>query len=329
VSGTRRRVPSAVIDRAAAALRAGRLVAFPTETVYGLGANALDADAVRRIFAAKGRPADNPLIVHVDDVAHLGALVSNVTPLASRLAARYWPGPLTLVLQASSAVPAVTRGGLATVAVRVPDHPVALRLLRAAGLPIAAPSANRSGRPSPTTAEHVRADLGDAVDVIVDGGACRLGVESTVVDARGAVPIVLREGMITREELGLTSRAAAAAPPVSASPGTRYRHYTPTCRVRIAAPGQAAATASRLARAGEHVGLVGAEPTPRGVTEIARVAGAEALAAHLYWSLRAAEVAGVDVLVIEAVPEQGVGRAVMDRLRRAATDERSDTAGFH
>ena len=310
-----------MIDRAAATLRAGRLVAFPTETVYGLGAHALDENAVRRIFAVKGRPADNPLIVHLVDAADLDALVSTVTPLARRLAARYWPGPLTLVLQAASAVPAVTRGGLATVAVRVPDHPVALRLLRAAGVPVAAPSANRSGRPSPTTAQHVRADLGDAVDVIVDGGACELGVESTVVDARGVVPTVLREGMITREDLGVPPATTPHAHALAASPGTRYRHYTPACRLEIGPPGQAAAIARRLAQTGEHVGLVGTEAAPPGVTQIARVAGADALATHLYGSLRAAEAAGVDVLVIEAVPERGVGRAVMDRLRRAAADQ--------
>ncbi len=243
-----------------------------------------------------------------------------MTPLARRLAARYWPGPLTLVLQAAPSVPAVTRGGLENVGVRVPDHPVALRLPRAAGVPVAAPSANRSGRPSPTTAQHVRADLGDAVDLIVDGGSCDLGIESTVVDARGAVPIVLREGMVTRELLGVSSASTPQAHALAASPGTRYRRYTPACRVQIAPPGQAAATARRLAQAGEHVGLVGTEPAPPGVTQIARIAGAAALATHLYGSLRAAETAGVDVLVIEAVPERGVGRAAMDRLRRAATD---------
>lgn len=315
------RASAAVIDRAAATLRAGGLVAFPTETVYGLGANALDEAAVRRIFAAKGRPVDNPLIVHIADASHLDALCSSVTPLARQLAARHWPGPLTLVLQATPAVPAVTRGGLETVAVRVPDHPVALHLLRAARVPIAAPSANRSGRPSPTTAEHVRADFGDAVDVIVDGGPCGLGVESTVVDARGDVPIVLREGMITREELGVPEGSPSDAAALTASPGTRYRHYTPTCRVEIAPSGQAAAIAARLAQAGEHVGLVGTEPAPPSVTEIASVNGAEALAAHLYRALRAAEAAGVDVLVVEAVADRGVGRAVMDRLRRAATGE--------
>ncbi len=314
-----------MIEQAAAALRAGRLVAFPTETVYGLGADALDEDAVRRIFAAKGRPADNPLIVHIGDVSDLDALVTHVTPLARRLAARHWPGPLTLVLEAAPAVPAVTRGGLATVAVRMPDHPVALELLRTADIPVAAPSANRSGRPSPTTAAHVRADLGDAVAVVVDGGPCGLGVESTVVDARGEVPVVLREGMITREQLGLADDGTPEPDGLAGSPGLRYRHYAPTCRVEIAAPGTATSTARRLADDGSRVGIVSLEAAPEGVTGIARVTGAESLAAHLYAALRAAEAAGVDVLVIEAVEEHGVGRAVMDRVRRAAGNGWAET----
>ncbi len=307
-----------MIDEAAAALRAGELVAFPTETVYGLGANALDPDAVRRIFAAKGRPADNPLIVHIAHAADMEQLVVTVTPLARKLAARYWPGPLTLVLDAAAAVPVVTRGGLDTVAVRIPDHPVALQLLQAARVPVAGPSANRSGRPSPTTAEHVRADLGDAVQVIVDGGPCTLGVESTVVDARGVVPVVLREGMITREELGVGTAESVDEAELTMSPGTRYRHYAPTCHVVVAPSGDAVAVAAQLVEDGQQVGLVGPSPAPSGVTQIARVSGADALAAHLYAALRAAETAGVDVLVVEAVEEHGVGRAVMDRVRRAA-----------
>ena len=296
-------VPDEVIAAAAAALRDGRLVAFPTETVYGLGANALDERAVRRIFAVKGRPADNPLIVHLGDAAGLDAVVASVTPLARELADRHWPGPLTLVLEAGPAVP---------------DHRVALRLLRAAEVPVAAPSANRSGRPSPTSAAHVRADLGEDVDVIVDGGPCDLGVESTVVDARGSEPVVLREGMISREQLGVRPDAVVAREVTSASPGTRYRHYQPDCAVEIAAPGQGPATATRLAEEGLRVGLVASGPAPPGVTAIAQVERPEELAARLYGALRAAEAADLDVLVVEAVPEQGVGRAVMDRLRRAA-----------
>lgn len=304
------------IAAAAAVLRAGGLVAFPTETVYGLGANALDAAAVRRVFAAKGRPADNPLIVHVASLAAALEVAAWLSPLARSLAERFWPGPLTLVVEADPAVPAVTTGGLTTVAVRIPDHPVALALLRAAGVPVAAPSANRSGRPSPTTAQHVADDLGQAVDVVVDGGACHVGVESTVVDARGDVPVILREGAVTREDLGLTGDAATGD--LRASPGTRYGHYAPSCPVELVATGDGPARARRLRDSGRRVGLVGFAPAPEGVVSLAVVRDAAELGRRLYALLRAAERERVDVLVVEAVPETGIGRAVMDRLRRAA-----------
>ncbi|GGI04577.1 L-threonylcarbamoyladenylate synthase [Egicoccus halophilus] len=308
-------VDPAALARAAAALRAGGLVAFPTETVYGLGADALRAPAVRRIFAAKGRPADNPLIVHLADDEQVPT-VAVWTPLARGLAREYWPGPLTLVLDAHPRVPAVTTGGLASVAVRIPDHPVAQALLHASGLPVAAPSANRSGRPSPTLADHVTADLGTAVDVVLDGGPTTVGVESTVVDARGERPVVLREGSVTRESLGLLGAATPDAR--RASPGTRYRHYAPRCRVELAAPARAAAAARHLAASGARVGLVARAPAPDDVLEIGRFTDAADLARRLYGLLRDAEDAGVDVLVVETVPEAGVGRAVQDRLRRAA-----------
>lgn len=300
---------------AAALLRTGGLVAFPTETVYGLGAHALDEQAVRRVFAAKGRPADNPLIVHVASVEEVEAVAVSVPPTARRLAERYWPGPLTLVLDARPEVPSVTRGGRGTIAVRVPAHPLALELLRAARVPVAAPSANRSGRPSPTTAAHVRADLGDAVDLVLDGGPCVLGLESTVVDARGPVPIVLREGTLTAVELGAVAGTAAQ---LGASPGTRHRHYAPRCRVVVAPVGQGAAVADSLVADGRRVALVGPSRASDDVQLLAEVDGAEDLGRRLYALLREAEDAQVDVVVVEAVPERGVGRAVMDRLRRAA-----------
>jgi L-threonylcarbamoyladenylate synthase len=309
----------AAVARAGAVLRGGGLVAFPTETVYGLGGNALDEGAVRRIFAAKGRPADNPLIVHIGEWRALATVAAAVPPLAARLAEQFWPGPLTLVVDAAPAVPAVTRGGLSTVAVRMPDHPVALALLEAAGVPVAAPSANRSGRPSPTTAAHVAADLGDAVDVLVDGGPCRVGVESTVVDARGEAPIVLRQGAVSIEEL----LPAGSVPPPSpaelaASPGTRYRHYAPGCRVEIAPAGGGPERAAALAAGGHSVGLVATAPAEPPVRTLATFDDAETLARVLYEALRASEDVGVDVVVVEGVPERGIGRAVMDRLRRAA-----------
>jgi L-threonylcarbamoyladenylate synthase len=306
------------LAEAADILRSGGLVGFPTETVYGLGANAYDARAIQRVFAVKGRPPDNPLIVHVADIAGFEGVAARVTPLARALARRYCPGPLTLVLEARVELPTITTGGLATVAVRVPDHPVASALLTRVDLPIAAPSANRSGRPSPTTAGHVLADLGAEVDLILDGGPCPVGVESTVVDARGERPVVLREGSITREELGTASRPAAGDHELVASPGTRYRHYAPDCRVVLVPAGEGASQAFQLAQQGRTVGLVAPAPPPDGVVEIARFDDAGDLARQLYAALRDAELAGVEVLVVESVAEDGIGRAVMDRLRRAA-----------
>lgn len=328
------RPDAAGLARAVRILRAGGVIGMPTETVYGLAADALDPDAVARIFALKGRPADNPLIVHLASTRGLDQVVADVTPLAIRLAHRFWPGPLTLVLEADVAVPVIATGGLSTVAVRVPDHPVASALLTAFGAPLAAPSANRSGRPSPTTAAHVVADLGDDLEVVLDGGACLVGVESTVVDVRGTTPVVLREGSITREDLevalgrpsassaAVTGLAAsmdlAASPEVAASPGTRYRHYTPRCEVELVAVGAGPArSAARLAE-GRRVGLVATSAAPEGVIEVARYLDAPALAQQLYAALRDAELADVELLVVESVAEVGVGRAVMDRLRRAA-----------
>lgn len=304
------------IARAGAVLRHGGLVALPTETVYGLGANAWDAAAVRRIFEAKGRPADNPLIVHFAAAEQLAQVTATITPLARALADRFWPGPLTIVLDAAAGLPSVTTGGLRTVAVRVPGHAVARAVIEAAGVPVAAPSANRSGRPSPTTAEHVVADLGDRIDLLIDAGPTGLGLESTVVDARGALPVILREGALTREQLGV-----GPAPPVpdAPSPGTRYRHYAPTCAVEIVAPAHLAARAQTLAGQGLRAGVVAPDRCRvEGAVSVIRFADVDELARGLYGAFRDAEAAELDVLLCSAVPETGVGRAVMDRLRRAA-----------
>jgi L-threonylcarbamoyladenylate synthase len=302
---------------AVALLKSGGLVAFPTETVYGLGARAFDASAARRVYKAKGRPSDNPLIVHVCDEAMLARVVKRVTPLARRLIDAFWPGPLTLILEKSASVPdAVTAGGR-TVAVRCPGHPAARALIRALGEPVAAPSANLSGRPSPTTAAHVLRDLRGRVALILDGGPCRKGLESAIVDARGARPVVLRHGTLSAESI---SRAAgvplgtvgASAP---ASPGTRHRHYAPSCRVVLAAP-----SLVRRGKLASGAGLV--HRTPRTGDRLAfsrRVrGGVQAYAAALFSALREAEAAGVKTLYVETVPERGAGRAVMDRLRRAS-----------
>ena len=308
----------AAIERAAAVLRAGGLVAFPTETVYGLGADALDAAAVRGIFAAKGRPADNPLIVHVADAAAVRPLVTAVTPAAEALMS-FWPGPLTLVLPRAKVVPDATTAGQPTVALRVPAHPAALALLRACGRPIAAPSANRSGRPSPTTAQHVREDLDGRVDVILDGGPTQVGLESTVVDCTRAVPLVLRTGGLPVEAL----RAAVGAVDVlvgqdpeamARSPGLRHRHYAPRARVVLVEPGDAAAMG------GEGVAVMSRRAAPAGFVGRWRVMPLEleGYARELFAALRELDEAGARVIVVEAVPAEGLGRAIADRLRRAA-----------
>jgi len=308
----------AAIARAAEVLRRGGLVAFPTETVYGLGADALDEHAVRRIFAAKGRPADNPLIVHVAAASQARALARAVPPAAEQLMS-LWPGPLTLVLPRADAVPDVTTAGQDTVAVRIPDHPAALALLRACGRPVAAPSANRSGRPSPTTAEHVRADLDGVVDVILDGGPCAVGLESTVVDVTRATPMVLRAGGLSLEAL----RAAVGAVDVlsgqdpeamSRSPGLRHRHYAPRARVVLVAPGQAAVMG------GEAVAVMSRSPRPPGFAGRWKQMpdALEGYAQGLFAALRELDAPGVETIVVETVPEVGLGRAIADRLRRAA-----------
>lgn len=308
----------AAIARAAAVIRAGGLVAFPTETVYGLGADALDPAAVRAIFAAKGRPADNPLIVHVPEASSIAPLVREVSPAAERLTA-LWPGPLALVLPRSERVPDVTTAGQPTVALRVPAHPAALALLRACGRPLAAPSANRSGRPSPTTAAHVLADLDGVVDVILDGGPARVGVESTVVDVTRAPPLVLRVGGTPVEALraavGEVEVLAGQDPEAMArSPGLRHRHYAPRAPVVLVPAGAA------LACAGEDDAVMSREPAPPGFRGRWRVMPGEpeGYARELFAALRELDAAGPRRIVVEAVPEAGLGRAIMDRLRRAA-----------
>lgn len=306
---------------AADILRAGGLVAFPTETVYGLGARAYDASAALRIYKAKGRPSNNPLIVHVADEAMLADVVKRVTPLAHRLMDAFWPGPLTLILEKSSRVPAAVTAGGRTVAVRCPGHPAARALIRALGEPIAAPSANLSGRPSPTTAAHVLRDLRGRVALILDGGPCLKGLESAIVDARGSRPVMLRHGTLTAESISRAAGAPLRVPGGTSplSPGTKHRHYAPSCRVILVPP----AMVRRGALTGLSVsgaGLVHRAPWPglRPAFAVRVRGGAGAYAAALFSALRNAEAASVKTLYVETVPDRGVGRAVMDRLRRAA-----------
>ena len=317
------RVDTAEIARAVEVLRAGGLVAFPTETVYGLGADARNAAAARRIFDAKGRPPDNPLIAHVVDLDTAERLVAHPTALARLLARRWWPGPLTLVVPVREEVPREVTGGLDTVGIRSPAHPVARVMLQRSGLAIAAPSANRSGRPSPTTARHVADDLGETVDMILDGGPCSIGVESTVVDARGTVPVVLRDGALSRETLmadtGTDDREATADDDgLIRSPGTRYRHYAPDCEVRVLTAIDIAEAANKLIEAGARVGAVVPCDVSAGRADvITRFSSSDDLARRLFAALRRADERDCDVLLVARIDELGVGRAVMDRLRRA------------
>ena len=316
------------IERAAALIRNGGLVAFPTETVYGLGADAVNEQAIRRLFEAKGRPPDNPLIVHIGSRAMLDMVAASVSPRVEMLIEACWPGPLTIVLNRRPEVPPAVSAGLPTVAVRMPNNAVALALIRAAGTPIAAPSANRSGRPSPTTAAHVLLDLEGRIDLILDGGPTRIGIESTVLDMTGDVPAVLRLGWLTRErlaELVGEVRQSPSEEELQRSPGTRYRHYSPRARVVLVEDG----SPFSLAEACHHylpagtVGFIGhskSAVSEINVRSIMLEPTAADYARRIYSAFREMDEHGVDVVVVEGISEQGEGAAVMDRLRRAASE---------
>jgi L-threonylcarbamoyladenylate synthase len=313
----------AAIAAGAKALAAGRLVAFPTETVYGLGANALDPDAVAAIFAAKGRPTDHPLICHVASADALAPLVAEVTPAARALASAFWPGPLTLVMPRSRAVPDAVTGGRDTVAVRVPAHPVALALLRAFDGPVAAPSANRFGRPSPTTASDVADELGDAVAVILDGGPCEIGIESTVVDLTCDPPQVLRPGRISAEQVAQVLGGPVDAVPSgpARAPGMLESHYAPGARVEVVAGDQVVARAAALDADGMRVAVLAPDAVnglPAAVLVLGPVGGPDHYAARLYAAFRRADAEGAEVILAVPPPAEGIGVAVRDRLQRAS-----------
>ncbi|MFI1196814.1 L-threonylcarbamoyladenylate synthase [Micromonospora sp. NPDC020750] len=308
------------IAEAACVLRAGGLVAFPTETVYGLGANALDARAVARIFEAKQRPSFDPLITHLADAADLAGLVGRVPAAVEALAERFWPGPLTLIVDRPAVIPAIVTSGLDTMAVRVPDESSARALIAAAGVPVAAPSANRFGQLSPTRAEHVVAGLGAAVDVVLDGGPTRCGIESTIVDARGERPVVLRLGALPVEALveavgPVTVRSGSSGQPVA--PGTLAAHYAPRTPLRVV--GAAESVAGDRGRRGL---LAFRERPAEGdwvAVEVLSPAGdLTVAAARLFDALHRLDAAGVTEIVAERVPDVDVGRAINDRLGRAA-----------
>ncbi|MBI5084135.1 MAG: threonylcarbamoyl-AMP synthase [Acidobacteria bacterium] len=294
------------LERAAALIREGRLVAFPTETVYGLGANALDAAAVARIFLVKGRPSTSPLIVHVASVEMARELTSEWPEAAERLAGRHWPGPLTLVVPKREHVPEAVTAGLKTVGLRMPAHPMALELIRLSGVPIAAPSANLFMQLSPTSAEHVRAGLGQAVDMILDGGSTPVGIESTVVSLVGERPLLLRTGMISREEIeelvGPVEVAGGPGEGGHAAPGMHARHYSPRTRL-VLVRGAAVPAEGR----GVYLAPGGRMP-----------ADAQSYAAALYATLHQLDGQGLDWIAVEEPPAQPAWEGIRDRLRRAS-----------
>lgn len=335
-------IDDASLAQAASILREGGLVAFPTETVYGLGANALDANAVPEIFAAKGRPADNPLIVHIFDRAQLSGIVAQIPARAKTLMDAFWPGPLTLVMPKADAIPLCVTAGLASVAVRCPSHPGARALLQTCALPIAAPSANRSGRPSPTLAKHVLADMQGRIPLILDGGACEVGLESTVASVVGEQCVLLRPGGVTKEMLELALGEPVtlghgvlqplAAGETALSPGMKHTHYKPKARV-VVFRGEDKALALALAKAYDEALQGGEKPLLLAMDALLPALGVRdalsagkdyaALAACLFARLRQADELGCTLLLMQGVPETGMGLAVMNRaLRAAGFDER-------
>jgi L-threonylcarbamoyladenylate synthase len=317
---TERLAPDAAgVARAAELLRSGALVAFPTETVYGLGGLALDGLAVRAIFAAKGRPPTNPLIVHVPGAAEAAALAAPWPEAAARLAARHWPGPLTLVVVRAPAVPDEVTAGGSTVGLRAPAHPVAQALLRAVGSPLAAPSANTSEHVSPTTAAHVVADLDGRIDAVLDGGPCPLGIESTVLSLAHGPPRILRPGAISREALEMDLGPLAPGPGptrVVASPGQHARHYAPAGRL-VVAPREGLDAA--LVRLAPPRGAIVRGPPPAAADASEALPGDPAgFARGLYAALRSLEERGCASIAVEAVPDGAAWEAIRDRLSRAA-----------
>lgn len=326
-----------VIEKAGDILKKGGLVAFPTETVYGLGADALNEEAAQKIYAAKGRPSDNPLIVHIADMEALDRITKEVPEAAQKAAEAFWPGPLTMILKKSREVPKGTTGGLDTVAVRMPDHEITREIIRAGGGYIAAPSANTSGRPSPTEAGHVASDMEGRIDMIIDGGAVEIGVESTILDMTVMPPMILRPGAVTEEMLEeligevevdktLIDPDSKKAPK---APGMKYRHYAPKAEL-VVVDGRIEAVVdeiNRLAKekeeAGSKVGIIGTQETvgrykAGNIKCIGTRTDESTIASHLYGILREFDSDGAEFIYSEAFAAEGIGSAVMNRLLKAA-----------
>ncbi|NLX74770.1 MAG: threonylcarbamoyl-AMP synthase [Synergistaceae bacterium] len=305
-----------LFKKAAEIIKADGLVAFPTETVYGLGANALNENAVKKIYEAKGRPSDNPLILHVSGLEMAESLV-HINETAKLLMNKFWPGPLSLVLNAKDIIPLSTRGGLPTAAIRMPDNRIALELIRISNLPIAAPSANKSGRPSPTDAKTVRDDIGDSVEMIIDGGKTLVGLESTVLDITGENPVLLRPGAISKEEieavLNVTVLFSQDENIIKRSPGVRYRHYAPNIPLVLSD----VENALKYANGRKWAWIGTSEPKGTPNTKIIFINTNE-YAKELFRVLREIETTKVEVIIAEKPEQKGIGLALTDRLIKAA-----------
>jgi L-threonylcarbamoyladenylate synthase len=326
------------LDQAASIIKDGGLVAFPTETVYGLGANALDSDAVSRIFQAKGRPSDNPLIVHIADKEDVDKLAKEKPGCTDALISAFWPGPLTLIFKKRPFIPERVTAGLDTVAIRMPSHPVALALIKAAGKPIAAPSANRSGKPSPTLASHVIEDLSGRIEAIVDAGSASVGLESTVLDITTDPPMILRPGGITPDQLLLVLKEVAVDRSIvrkpdstmkPRSPGMKYTHYSPKAEV-VVIEGDAQQASPKIIelaetaeRSGKRVGIMATDETAAGYVGYTVISSGNrhnpgTIASNLFRVLREFDKIGVDIIFAEGIRPEGIGLAVMNRLNKAA-----------
>lgn len=325
------------IHAAGQLIRQGGLVAFPTETVYGLGADALNPLASERIYKAKGRPSDNPLIIHISNLEDLDQIVTEVPKQARKLADKFWPGPLTMIFEKSDIVPLETTGGLQTVAVRMPDHPAALLLIQSGGGFIAAPSANTSGKPSPTRAEHVAEDMRGRIPMILDGGPVGIGIESTIVDFSEKIPMILRPGYITAEMIqevigeiridpGLASENEEIRPK---APGMKYRHYAPRAAlILVSGPKERVQKkinelAKKAAEEGKSAGIIGTEETRDGyrygiVKSIGTRTDADSIARHLYGILREFDQLDVEIIYSESFSASGIGQAIRNRMLKAA-----------
>ena len=333
-----KRPNESIIARASKLISSGEIVAFPTETVYGLGANALDPLAISKIYQMKGRPSDNPLIVHVADMKTLRRLVNEISPRGMRIIKKFWPGPVTLVLKKSKIVPKITTGGLGTIAVRMPRNKIALALIKRSGFPIAAPSANISGRPSPTNASHVKDDLDGKVKLILDGGSTEIGIESTVIDMTLRTPVILRPGGISKEsiedEIGKVHFHDSLMGPrtstkkINKSPGMKYRHYSPNARVvivegsTIRAKAKIVELTEKLKDEGKKVPIMTASKSLKSNVDSVLYMGnsLDTIARNLFANLRKADSDHIDVIVVQGIHYNNTGFAIMNRLKKAAAE---------